>query len=183
MRIIAGEYRSRRIKTLNGMDVRPTPDRLREALFNVLAPRLPGAVFVDAYAGCGSVGIEAISRGAESAIVVDSNSQSIKLIEENTKRCKFEAKIRIMQQEVKAALPRLVSEAPFDLILLDPPYNRELIPQVLETIESLQLLCEDGIICAESASNESITDCGKLQLTESRKYGASTIHLFSWNED
>lgn len=186
MRIISGTARGRRLATFSGTGIRPTPDRVREALFSILNSRLgsfSGIKILELFAGSGAQSLEAISRGADAAIVVDSSPQSIKLIEENIKRCKFAAKIRVLQQDVTAALPRLTSEAPFDLILLDPPYNQELIPQVLRLIESLQLLGEDGIICAESASNESIADCGKLQLTESRKYGAATIHLFSWNED
>lgn len=186
MRIISGTARGRQLAAFSGTGIRPTPDRVREALFSILNSRLGsfhGIKVLELFAGSGAQSLEAVSRGAESAIVVDSCPQSIKLIEENTKRCKFETKVRILKQDAASALPRLIIEAPFDLILLDPPYNRELIPHVLGVIESLQLLSEDGIICAESGSNESVTDCGILQLNESRKYGSSTIHLFSWNED
>ena len=83
MRVIAGEFRSRRLKTLPGQSVRPTPDRLREALFNVLTPRIAGAIFLDAYAGSGSVGIEALSRGAASAIFIEKSFAAIRIIREN----------------------------------------------------------------------------------------------------
>lgn len=186
MRIISGTARGRQLATFTGTGIRPTPDRVREALFSILTSRLgtfDGLKVLELFAGSGAQSLEAVSRGADSAVVVDSSPQSIKLIEENVKRCKFEAQTRIVKQDVSTALPRLKCEAPFDLILLDPPYNQDLISKALSAIESLQLLSEDGIICAESASNETITDCGELRLTESRKYGSSTIHLFSWNEN
>lgn len=186
MRIISGTARGRQLAAFSGTGIRPTPDRVREALFSILSSRLgsfTGLSVLELFAGSGAQSLEALSRGAESAVVVDSSPQAIKLIEENAKRCKQESKLRIIKQDVLAALSRLSGEVPFDLILLDPPYHQDLIPQALEKIESLQLLSEDGIICAESASTESITSCGKLKLNESRKYGSSTIHLFSWIED
>src|SRR5581483_7983455 len=83
MRVIGGEFRSRRLLSVPGLDVRPTPDRLREALFNVLAPRIEGTVFLDAYAGSGAVGIEALSRGARQVILIEKNAAALKVIETN----------------------------------------------------------------------------------------------------
>ena len=91
MRVIAGEFRSRVLKTLPGMDVRPTPDRLREALFSILAPRLKGAVFLDAYAGTGSVGIEALSRGASRAVFIEKNRAAMLVIRENLRSLGIES--------------------------------------------------------------------------------------------
>lgn len=183
MRIISGTARGRKLAEFSGSGIRPTPDRVREALFSTLTSRFGSFVgmrVLELFAGSGAQSLEAVSRGADSAILVDSGSQAIKLIKENTKRCNLETKVRILKQDVSEALPNLTNAAPFDLILLDPPYNQGLIMQVLEIIESLQLLSEDGIICAESAVPEKITACGQLNKFASRKYGSTMIHLFCW---
>ena len=186
MRIISGTARGRQLANFSGAGIRPTPDRVREALFSILASRFgnfDGLKVLELFAGSGAQSLEAISRGAESAILVESNRQAISVIEENVLRCKFASKIVLKKQDVFTALPQLENAAPFDLILLDPPYNQEFIPRSLKQIEVLQLLSEDGIICAESASNEVVAAYGRLHLVDRRKYGSSTIHLFCWNED
>src|SRR5437867_2741977 len=104
MRVIAGEFRSRRLKTLPGLTLRPTPDRLREALFNVLAPRIEGVTFLDAYAGSGSVGIEAISRGARHAIFVEKHFAAVKTIRENLASLGIEDRATIVQRRSLDAL-------------------------------------------------------------------------------
>lgn len=121
MRVIGGEFRSRRLKTPPGATIRPTPDRLREALFNILAPRIEGSVFLDAYAGCGSVGIEALSRGASHAIFIEKSRTALRCLDENIKMLELGGRC-----EVKAgsAAPMITSfEA--DIVFLDPPYPRE----------------------------------------------------------
>lgn len=186
MRIISGTARGRQLAAFTGTDIRPTPDRVRESLFSMLNSRFgsfTGLKVLELFAGSGAQSLEAVSRGADSAIMVDSGNQAIKLMEENIKRCKLEAKVRFVKRDALQALPGLSASAPFDLILLDPPYNQGLMEPILKKIESLQLLSEDGIICAESDSNEVLADCGKLKLTENRKYGSTMIHLFIWNED
>ncbi|MBX5495115.1 MAG: 16S rRNA (guanine(966)-N(2))-methyltransferase RsmD [Bryobacteraceae bacterium] len=119
MRVIAGEFRSRKLKSMPGMDVRPTPDRLRESLFNILAPRIEGSVFVDAYAGTGAVGIEALSRGARKVIFIESNRAAAQLIHENLNALKIQGG-RAEVVRAKAAL--VVDRYPADIVFLDPPY-------------------------------------------------------------
>lgn len=121
MRIIAGEFRSRRIRTIRGLDVRPTPDRLREALFNVLAPRLPGATFLDAYAGCGSVGIEALSRGAGRVIFIEADPAAANKIRENLLSLGICAGFEVHRARARTLLARLSA----DVVFLDPPYPLE----------------------------------------------------------
>src|SRR5947199_8881274 len=118
MRVIAGEFRSRRLQTIPGPGVRPTPDRLREALFNILAPRIEGTIFVDAYAGSGSVGIEALSRGAGHAIFVEKHFAAVKMIRENLASLKVEDRATVLQRASLAALGQLDA----DIYFLDPPY-------------------------------------------------------------
>jgi 16S rRNA (guanine966-N2)-methyltransferase len=121
MRVIGGELRSRLFKSVPGLDTRPTPDRLREALFNVLAPRIQGAVFADVYAGTGAVGIEALSRGAQHAIFVEHNRAALGVIRENLKSLGLEDRARVLQARAAAVLPALRA----DIVFIDPPYRLE----------------------------------------------------------
>lgn len=121
MRVIAGEFRSRVLKTLPGMEVRPTPDRLREALFSILAPSLEGAVFLDAYAGTGSVGIEALSRGALRAVFIEKNRAAMLVIRENLRSLKIEDRAEV----VFGRTAQLIARQQADIVFLDPPYPLE----------------------------------------------------------
>ncbi len=121
MRIIAGEFRSRRIMSMAGDDVRPTPDRLRESLFNILAPQIEGCVFVDAYAGTGSVGIEAISRGARLAVFIEKDRHAVDLIKANLASLGIKAKGRIIKGSASLQLASLEA----DIVFVDPPYPNE----------------------------------------------------------
>src|SRR5450432_378767 len=118
MRVIAGEFRSRRINSLPGLDTRPTPDRMRETLFNILAPMIEDAVFVDAYAGTGSVGIEAISRGARRAVFIEKDRGAVEVIKANLASLQIKGRGRIIRGA--AALHLASIEA--DIVFLDPPY-------------------------------------------------------------
>lgn len=121
MRVIGGEFRSRLLKSLPGLDVRPTPDRLREALFNVLAPRIQGAVFADVYAGTGAVGIEALSRGAARAIFVEQDRRALNVIRANLRSLGLEDRAQVLQGRAMALLPAIRA----DIFFLDPPYRLE----------------------------------------------------------
>jgi 16S rRNA (guanine966-N2)-methyltransferase len=121
MRVIGGEFRSRALKSLPGLDVRPTPDRLREALFNVLAPRIAGTVFADLYAGMGAVGIEALSRGASRAIFVEQNRAAVNVLRQNVKSLELEARAQVLQGRSTALLGGVRA----DIVFLDPPYALE----------------------------------------------------------
>lgn len=134
MRVIGGEFRSRKLKSMEGMDVRPTPDRLRETLFNILYPRVEGCVFVDAYAGTGAVGIEALSRGAKRVVFLESNKAAAELIEENLRTLQARARAQVIRG--KAAL--MVNRYQADIVFLDPPY-----PLEKEYSQALELLGED----------------------------------------
>jgi 16S rRNA (guanine966-N2)-methyltransferase len=121
MRVIAGEYRSRRILSLPGLDTRPTPDRLRETLFNILAPMIVGARFVDAYAGTGSVGIEAISRGARLAIFIEKDRETVEVIKANLNALDIKSRGRI----IRGAASLHLASVEADIVFLDPPYPKE----------------------------------------------------------
>lgn len=121
MRVIAGRFRSRKLKTVPGMTVRPTPDRLREALFNVLAPRIGGTVFLDAYAGSGAVGIEALSRGAKRVILIERKSAALAAIRENLAALDIQSEVTVARGSASVLLPNY----PADIAFVDPPYDQE----------------------------------------------------------
>jgi 16S rRNA (guanine(966)-N(2))-methyltransferase RsmD len=121
MRIIAGEFRSRRLKSIPGAATRPTPDRLRETLFDILGPRLAGATFLDAYAGTGAVGIEALSRGAAHAFFLEHNRRALEAIRQNLATLGLEARATVVAGAVLVTLPKQQA----DIVFFDPPYELE----------------------------------------------------------
>ena len=121
MRVIAGEFRSRRLKSIPGAATRPTPDRLRETLFDILAPKVEGATFLDAYAGAGAVGIEALSRGARHAYFLERNRAALAAIRENLASLGLEARASVIGGPVLSNLTRYQA----DIVFLDPPYDQE----------------------------------------------------------
>jgi 16S rRNA (guanine966-N2)-methyltransferase len=123
MRVIAGEFRSRRLKSIPGDATRPTPDRLRETLFDILAMRIEGAVFVDAYAGTGAAGIEALSRGAKHAYFLEKNRQALDVIRENLASLKVESRTTVLTGMVSLTLSRVALETA--IVFADPPYTVE----------------------------------------------------------
>ena len=121
MRVIGGEFRSRRLKSIPGLDTRPTPDRLRETLFDILGSRVEGAVFLDAYAGTGSVGIEALSRGAVRAIFIERSKNAARVIRENLASLGIEDRALVVTTSVASS----VAGYKADVVFVDPPYDRE----------------------------------------------------------
>jgi 16S rRNA (guanine(966)-N(2))-methyltransferase RsmD len=122
MRVIGGEFRSRRLRSIAGRATRPTPDRLRETLFDVLGPRVVGAVFVDAYAGTGAVGIEALSRGAARCVFIESGRRAVEAIRENLRALGIEGRASVVAGKAAAALGQVGAA---DIVFLDPPYEME----------------------------------------------------------
>lgn len=180
MRIISGTARGRKLAEFAGTGIRPTSDRAREAIFSILLSRfsaLNGMNVLELFAGSGALSLEALSRGAQSAILIDSSPQSAKLINDNIARCKMEDRTELIKQPALAALKLTINRGPFDLIFMDPPYHKNLLAEILIQTSALQLLHQNGIICAESAADESIELPESLELIESRTYGNSKIHL------
>src|SRR5258708_3890947 len=169
MRVIGGEFRSRKLKSLPGMDIRPTPDRLRETLFNILAPRIEGVVFLDAYAGTGAVGIEALSRGASKAIFIERQRDAADLIRENLETLKATGRGIVMRGSVALLLPRQQA----DIVFLDPPY-----PLEKEYPLALGLLGEEphSLVIAQHASKLQLAESyGNLKRTRVVKQGENSL--------
>ncbi len=186
MRIISGSARGRQLASISGLTIRPTPDRVREALFSMLNSRLGsffGLKVLDLFAGSGALALEALSRGADSAVLVDSSRQAEQTIEKNIALCQFQRQTTFIGRNVATTLTGLQGNSPFDLIFLDPPYGHQLVPPTLQAIADLQLLGENGIICVDSAKNENYNDIGNLILITSRCFGSTRIHLYCLPED
>jgi 16S rRNA (guanine(966)-N(2))-methyltransferase RsmD len=173
MRVIAGEFRSRRLKSIPGDATRPTPDRLRETLFDILAPRIPGAVFLDAYAGTGAVGIEALSRGARHAIFLEKDRLAVETIRENLASLKVERRATV----VKGAVLLTLGQSSADIIFLDPPYGLE-----REYTAVLELLSESSppLTVVQHSVRLALGDSfGALRRTRVVKQGDNALSFFS----
>ncbi len=150
MRIISGSCRGRKLTPIKGMDIRPTSDRIREAIFNILGPRVWQAQVLDLFAGTGALGLEALSRGAAHTVFVDRSDTACDVIRQNINRCRLmEQAIRIRQDLFAPWTHPAMTSRRFDLIFLDPPYGRGFVVKTLEHPFFPALLSENGIIIAE----------------------------------
>ena len=147
MRVITGKARGIQLKTPEGMLTRPTADRVKEALFSIINFDLPGAAVLDLFGGTGQLGIEALSRGAKSAVFVDQREDACRIIRENLRRTKLEAEGRVVRSDYLDYLRR--SREKFDIILLDPPYAEVFLENALKCITEIDILQSGGIIVAE----------------------------------
>ena len=146
MRIIAGTHRGRRLQTLKGAKLRPTSDQMRETLFNVLGPRVEGCTFVDAYAGSGAIGLEALSRGASEVVFIEYHRGANKLIHKNLAALDFQERFRLMTCKVLTGIEKLSEEGDsFDFVFLDPPYD-----EISEYHHALRLLGRSRLILPSS---------------------------------
>ena len=135
---------------------------------------------LDLFAGTGAMALEALSRGAKSAVLIDQGTPSARLIPANIRTCGMEKRASFLRADVLAALPRLAVEGPFDLVFLDPPYHRGLVMPVLEALANLRIVRPGGIVCAETDRREAVPErAGALVLLDRRDYGSTSIHLFS----
>ena len=148
MRVIAGEARRLKLVTPEGNDTRPTQDRIKETLFNMLQNDVPGAVFIDVFAGSGGIGIEALSRGAKKAYFIENNINAIKCINQNLQTTKFEDRATVLKSDVLVGLKN-VKEKEVDLIFIDPPYESGLYERTFELLSRLPYVTEYTMLIAE----------------------------------
>ncbi len=151
MRVIAGSARRLRLTTIEGLDTRPTTDRIKETLFNMLHNDLAGCRFLDLFAGSGGIGIEALSRGAREAVFVEKNPKAAACIRENLTFTRLSDRARVMETDVFAALPRLEDGSAFDYIFMDPPYDHGLEQQVIRWLDHSSLADLDTVIIFEAS--------------------------------
>jgi 16S rRNA (guanine(966)-N(2))-methyltransferase RsmD len=179
MRVIAGTARSLPLKCIEGLDTRPTTDRIKETLFNMLAPELLNCRFLDLFAGSGAIGIEALSRGAGEAVFVENSPKAFACVKENLAFTKLSHRAQVFHTDALSALRRMEGEKPFDIIFLDPPYGKGLEKEVLSYLSCSSLADADTTVILEAALNEDtdwIGDYG-FQAWKIKKYKTNK-HLF-----
>jgi 16S rRNA (guanine(966)-N(2))-methyltransferase RsmD len=176
MRIISGRYKGRRLKAPTWAGLRPTSDKLRETLFNILAPRIEGARVLDGYAGTGAIGLEALSRGAAHATFVEKSRRATALIEENVAACAESGSYTIECGDVVAVLRRLEPDRTFDVIVLDPPYDLDQISSTLEVAAGR--LSPGGVVVLERATRREPDVPSSLERQRDVKSGDSTLTFF-----
>jgi 16S rRNA (guanine966-N2)-methyltransferase len=180
VRVIGGTYRGRRLRTAEGLEVRPTSDRLRETLFNILAPKIHGSRFLDICAGSGAVGIEALSRGATRATLIERSRRACAVIEANLEALGLKIG-EVIRQDALTALKRLQETgAQFDIIFFDPPYASEIYGKAMDMLGTGNLLAPGGLIVVEhrvKAPTES--EYGGLRIYRQVKQGESGLAFYS----
>ena len=177
MRVIAGKARGINLKTPDGQATRPTTDRVKEAMFSIIHFDLPGAKILDLFGGTGQLGIEAISRGAQEAVFVDSTDKACALIRENLKRCKMENEGKVIRADYLAYLDRCKES--FDIILLDPPYAEVFLENAIKKISEIDILKSGGIIVAERPVGKDLpVDFPGFTRSKDYKYGTVLLTLY-----
>lgn len=180
MRVISGSARGRKLKAPEGLTTRPTTDRIKESLFNIIAPDLFECRFLDLFSGSGSMGIEAVSRGAQKAVLVDSDRNSINVIRDNVTATGFQGKTEIMGCDVSSAIATLGNrKEKFDIIFMDPPYNKGLIDKTLRLIVKANLLADNGYIIAEQSQEDSTPDIPDLEVFRVKDYKITKMTFLS----
>ena len=179
LRVISGNNRGMQLLAPEGMDTRPTQDRIKETLFNMIAFDIPDSVFLDLFAGSGQMGIEALSRGANEAVFVEKDKNALSCIEKNITKARLNDSSTILKMDVSSALNSLNSHRPFDIVFMDPPYNKELEKSVLNILKDKSYITNDTLIIVEASletSFEYIADFG-YEITKEKLYKTNK-HIF-----
>lgn len=180
MRVIAGKARRINLCSLAGLETRPTQDRTKETLFNVINPYIADCNFLDLFSGSGAIGIEALSRGCRQAVMVEKNIEAVKCIQENLKNTKLSKDAKVYQMDAISCIKKLEQENQvFDIIFMDPPYNHELEKEILLVLNESRIVHEDTIVVVE-ASNETLFDYlkdTKFRIYRTKQYKTNK-HVF-----
>jgi 16S rRNA (guanine(966)-N(2))-methyltransferase RsmD len=181
-RIIGGRGKGRRLSAPRGLETRPTGARVRQTLFDILAPRLPGCRFLDAFAGSGAVGLEALSRGAAAVVLIEQSAPAVAAIRNNTTVVGAGGDVQVFRQDAQVALPALASEGRrFDVIYLDPPYGSDLYERALDAIADAGLLASGGVVVAQHFHKRALPETiGGLIRARSVRVGD---HLLTFYEE
>lgn len=186
MRIIAGIAKGKKLVSPEGMEItRPTLDRVKESIFSIIQASVPYSTVLDLFAGTGSLGLEAISRGAKKCYLVDKSPETFPLLKKNVENLDFNDKCDCLNMDSHKALEELSKkEIVFNLIFVDPPYRKDMIPPAIEFIANNHLLKKGGLILTKIDSIEEIFQGNeKIILTKSKKYGNTTICVYRYKED
>lgn len=182
MRIVAGTHGSRKLNTLDGMNTRPTGDKVRAAMFSRIGPFFNGGTFLDLFAGSGACGLEAISRGMEKAIFVEKNPKAIKVIESNIKLLKENDKAKVLRGDSMKIIESI--KEPLDVIFLDPPYDFPQLEELIEKIVTSQCIDENTDLIIETDSKNHLQDSyGSFIKVQEKSYGLACLHYYVKGEN
>ncbi len=176
MRVIAGEARGRKLLSLDGLHTRPTTDRVKESMFNMISPRIFSARVLDVFAGSGALGIEALSRGASSCVFLENDADALSVIRENLNTVKLSEKAEVHLVDACRFLAQI--EMKFDIIFLDPPYDAQLYFPSLSAILQGDILEKDGIIISERRADKELPQVQGLSIVKDRRYGKTAITIY-----
>lgn len=184
MRVIAGEFRGRRLDRIEGMDIRPTSDMVKESLFNILGNDVIDSVFLDLFGGTGSVGIEALSRGAKHVVFIDAGIKSIKVLKGNLEHLNIKDNVEVFHTDYSTAISKLYKfKKQFDIIFIDPPYRTGMDKSALEEIDKNPILSQSGLIVVEHDSRDAMPQqVGKLYIYRTKQYGNTSLSFYSINK-
>ena len=184
MRVISGKARGLKLNTPKNDDVRPTTDRVKESLFNMINSYIMDSEILDLFAGTGSLGIECLSRGANQCIFVDNSKESINIVKSNIKKARVENESIVLNLDFKSAINSLsLKNKQFDVIFMDPPYYKNMFSDALLSVDENELLKEDGIIVVEHDTVDKFPDnMGRLYKSREKKYGNTTITFYKLEE-
>lgn len=182
MRIISGSLRGKKLHAVRGMKVRPTADRLRESIFNILSSRIHEAIVLDLFAGTGAFGIEAISRGAEYAVFIDNSQEALSVIARNIEACAFNDRTKIIKWDITRNLSCIKSFNPaFNLVFIDPPYNRNMVnPSLLNLAKSGCLATGAWVVLEHAAAEPLQADPGVFEIDDQRRYGKTLVSFLNY---
>ena len=183
MRVVGGDARGRRLKPPPSNRIRPTSDRIREAIFDLLGPPGENQAFLgsvlDLFAGTGALGIEALSRGFETAVFVERDRVALGIIRENLSRCGYESRCRVEEKDAFRFLEVLDAAAPFALVLLDPPYGKQLVIESLERLARTRWVLDDGRIVCEGERDLELPELvGTFERAKHKRYGDTSVHIY-----
>ena len=182
IRVIGGELRGRKLVTVPGQETRPTADRVRESIFNILGALIQGAHVLDLFAGTGAMGIEALSRGARFVVFADDHRAALMALKKNTKACSLEGRASTIKWNILDDLDFIRNHTPaFDLVFIDPPYNKGMIRQALSNLEVSQCLANDARLVVEHSPLEAIPpDLPEFKMTDQRRYGKTLVSFLNY---
>lgn len=185
MRVIAGKAKGKKIIPPDGMQTRPTLDRVKENIFNIIQNEVIDALAVDVFSGTGSLGLEAVSRGAKYCYLVDKHPTTFNFLTENIKNLKFEEDCTALNMDSYMALKSFAKKKiVFDLIFIDPPYAKEMIPPAVELICEGHILKKEGLIVTKIDTGEELYEGNDyIKLFNYRKYGNTTVCFYRYKED
>lgn len=184
MRVVAGEFGGRKLKTLTGNNTRPTTDKVKGAMFNMIGPYFDGGTALDLFSGSGSLGIEAVSRGMDQAVLVEKNYRAMEIVRENVTMTKNEASFQLMKMPANQAIKQLAEgDQKFDLVLLDPPYAKQEIVKQIEMLLENELLTNQATVVCETDKGVVLPETiGQLKERKRHDYGITAVTIYDWED-